>query len=46
VMAIRSGDESLFRVGPLSNKLLLGGGRPGVRLATAGYLRSLLPEIP
>jgi P-type Ca2+ transporter type 2C len=24
VMAIRSGDESLFRVGPLSNKLLLG----------------------
>jgi Ca2+-transporting ATPase len=24
VMAIRSGDESLFRVGPLSNKPLLG----------------------
>ena len=24
VMAIRSGNESLFRVGPLSNKLLLG----------------------
>ena len=37
VMAIRSGNESLFRVGPLSNKLLLGRS-PSRSCCNSGYL--------